>query len=104
MLRCVVLGRDIRAYGPVPRLWGLAYRKYNSDAGVYYIVPLNWIVRWARSAWIAVKFPGRDTWIEKREIAAYQHGFDVGVRAGKLQGEQDERARLRGEFLKLRGA
>ena len=91
--------RFVRAYDKIPVGYGIAYRTFDADGNLCYPIPLNWIARWLRSAWVALQGPGRDTWIEKRELAAYQLGFDIGRRAGEIVGRQEERVELQKKFL-----
>jgi len=44
----VIISRKLLISNPdvVPRFWGLSYWRYELCAGVFYPIPINYIVRW----------------------------------------------------------
>ena len=101
---------EVASGGLIPsRLLGLAYYVYDRDAAVYLVMPLNQIVRWARSLYWFIRFPDPSAWDNRYATIrtdalgkAYQRGYDAGHRAGFVEGEQAMlgtiREQVRGAF------
>lgn len=64
-----------------PKGYGYAWRDYG-DSSIWMPIPFNLIARFIRAAYRSIAFNRNKTWIEKREIAAYQAGFEQGKLTG----------------------
>lgn len=69
----------------IPPLYGIAWKDHTRLTTLYLPIPFNLLARLARAAYFAIAFNHGHTWIERREHAAYQAGFNQGLITGKAQ-------------------
>jgi hypothetical protein len=58
---------EIKQYGRIPRGYGVAYWCVDTSEAMCYVIPLNWLVRWARAFYIGISRPRRANYLERAE-------------------------------------
>ena len=67
---------EIEAGSIPPWGYGLAYRRFDQDVGVFYPIPLHWIVRHARNVYFWVRFSHNQNFHERKEREIFKAGYD----------------------------
>lgn len=57
--------------------WGFAYRDYNYDEIILYIIPMNWIVGITRRFWLWIRQGTRNDEYETIRAAAWKDGWEA---------------------------
>ena len=89
-------------FGERPPAWmGFAWMAYDRDCTVYMPIPLNWIARWARGAWLFLRYPNPSEWdmrFGNALVRARSAGFDLGFAQGRADGIERGRVQFADEI------
>ena len=71
------LRREISEGASIPFGYGVAYRMFDRQSRIAYLIPLHLLVRYVREAWMRLCYP-RPSEIEKLEAACFWKGYHKG--------------------------
>lgn len=86
-----LIRQDVPEFQVIPWWMGIAYRRYDRQETVCYVVPLNWVVCLGLWVWWRLKRIGlMDSiyWFHSLQRAAYQVGYERGYQRGWERGYQ----------------
>ena len=81
--------REVAEGERLPWGYGVSYPLVTKPAWVIYPVPLNLLVRWARSFYFMLACSTRMTMELQAYRLGYSNGYNAGIREGRKQGKKD---------------
>lgn len=86
--------REVPKFMVVPLWMGRSTYCVNRDAGVYWVIPINWIARWSLTLYLRMRFPQGLSYADRVYGTAYERGYGRGYLKGYDEGRESARAQM----------